>query len=86
MAYEQKPNTGTTFKNDKYEQGGTQPYFKGTALIEGVEYWFSGWSNVSKDGSKPYIAWKFDKKETQTQASAPVQAVKAEVVSDDLPF
>lgn len=30
MAYEQKPGTGIIWKNDKYVQGGNQPYAKGT--------------------------------------------------------
>jgi hypothetical protein len=30
MAYEQRPGTGIIWKNDKYVQGGNQPYAKGT--------------------------------------------------------
>lgn len=48
MAYEQKDNSGTLFKNDKREKD-THPHATGTALIDGVEYWVSAWT---KDGAK----------------------------------
>jgi hypothetical protein len=48
MAYEQKDNSGTLFKNDRREKD-THPHATGTALIGGVEYWVSAWT---KDGAK----------------------------------
>jgi hypothetical protein len=40
MAYEQKDNSGSLFRNDKRETD-SQPHAKGSALIEGVEFWVS---------------------------------------------
>lgn len=48
MAYEQKDNSGTLFKNDRREKD-SHPHATGTALIGGVEYWVSAWT---KDGAK----------------------------------
>lgn len=60
MAYEQKDNTGSLFKNDKREKD-SQPHAKGTALIDGVEYWVAAWT---KEGDKGrWQSLSFTKKE-----------------------
>lgn len=60
MAYEQKDNTGSLFKNDRREKD-THPHAKGTALIDGVEYWVSAWT---KEGDKGrWQSLSFTKKE-----------------------
>lgn len=51
MAYEQRDNTASLFRNTKKEQD-THPDLTGTAKIEGREYWVSGWSKRTKDGDK----------------------------------
>lgn len=51
MAWEQKPNTASLFKNDDRTED-THPHAKGTALIDGVEYWVSAWTKTTKDGNK----------------------------------
>lgn len=61
MSYEQKPNTGALFKNDKRESD-THPNAKGSALIDGVEYWISAWTNEAKSGGK-YQSLKFSRKD-----------------------
>lgn len=48
MAYEQKDNSGTLFKNERREKD-SHPHATGSALIGGVEYWVSAWT---KDGQK----------------------------------
>jgi hypothetical protein len=57
MAYEQKPDTGTLFKNDKREKD-THPHAKGTALIDGVEYWISAWTKEGAKGKFQSLAFK----------------------------
>jgi hypothetical protein len=60
MAYEQKDNSGTLFKNEKREKD-SHPHAKGTALIDGVEYWVSAWT---KEGAKGrFQSLSFQKKE-----------------------
>jgi len=78
--YEQKDNSGALFVNDKREKE-TQPNAKGSAMIGGVEYWVSAWTNTSSKGTK-YQSLKFEPKDGQAQ-SAPAQP---EAFSDAVPF
>lgn len=48
MAYEQRDNSGTLFKNDRREKD-THPHATGKAMIDGVMYYVSSWT---KDGAK----------------------------------
>lgn len=67
--YEQKDMSGTLFKNDRREKD-SHPHAKGTALIDGVEYWVSAWT---KDGAKgKFQSLSFQRKEPKPQ-SAPQQ-------------
>lgn len=72
MASEQKNNTGVIFKNDRREKD-SHPNGKGTALIDGVEYWVSSWT---KDGAKgKFQSLSFTRKEAK---NAPAPAPKKE--------
>ena len=86
--YEQKDNSGAMFVNDKKESE-THPDRKGSALIDGKEYWVSGWVNTSKTGTK-YMSLKFSAKdEAQQQGMAQAQKAaqpKAEEFDEDIPF
>src|SRR5215469_11895115 len=57
MAYEQKDNTGSVFANDRKTED-THPDRTGTAKIDGVEYWVSGWLHKTKKG-QPYLSLTF---------------------------
>lgn len=63
MAYEPKDMTGSLFKNDRREKE-THAHAKGTALIDGVEYWVDAWTNETRDGQK-YQSLKFKRKEAR---------------------
>ena len=78
--YQQKPETGSLFKNDKYTEGGTFPYLSGKALINGEEYFVDAWLNKMKESGKPYFSVKFKPK-----SPAPVAATAPEP-EGDLPF
>tara|TARA_R110000824_G_scaffold39383_1_gene119209 strand:+ start:874 stop:1170 length:297 start_codon:yes stop_codon:yes gene_type:complete len=67
MAYQQKPNSGSLWKNDKREKD-THPEYKGSALIDGVEYWVSAWVNETQADKAKYFGMKFEAKEQQNQA------------------
>lgn len=43
--------TGVLFKNDRKEKE-TQPDYKGSSEIAGVEYWLSAWIKTGKNGNK----------------------------------
>lgn len=79
--YEQKPDTGALFINDKREKD-TQPNAKGSALIDGVEYWVSAWTNTSSKGTK-YQSLKFERKSEKFDNTAELQS---EALNDDVPF
>lgn len=72
--------TGVLFANDKRETD-KHPNAKGSAQIDGVEYWVSAWTNTSKDGKK-YQSLKFQRKEERQQA----QPADAGIVDDPCPF
>ena len=76
------------FVNDKKESE-THPDRKGSAMIDGKEYWVSGWVNTSAKGTK-YMSLKFSAKdEVQQQGMAQAQKAaqpKAEEFDEDIPF
>lgn len=67
--YEVKPNTGSLFKNDNRTQD-THAHARGSALIDGVDYFVDAWTNVAKNGDK-YQSLKFKRKDKQTHPAAP---------------
>lgn len=61
--YEQKPGTGSAFKNtDKIKS--THPDYKGSYTShDGRMYWFSAWIHEPKDPNKPkYFTFQMDEK------------------------
>ena len=81
MSYEHKENTGSIFTNDKREKE-THPHYKGSAKINGVDYWVSSWVN-DKNGKK-YMSLSFQEKE-QSGYQQSSSSNKPEI-EDDLPF
>ncbi len=61
MAYEQRDNSGSLFRNDRREKD-THPHAKGTALIDGVEYWVDAWTKEDRNGNK-FQSLSFKRKE-----------------------
>jgi len=79
MAYEQKDNSGSLFKNDKKEKE-TQPDYKGKCIVDGVEKEMAAWVKTSKAG-KTYMSFKFSEPYKKDGAKTTTQ-----VDSGDLPF
>lgn len=86
MAYEMRDNTGSLFKNDRREKD-THPNAKGTALIDGVEYWMDAWTNEARDGSK-YQSLKFKRKDADQSGSYAKQEPQSSPadLDDEVPF
>jgi hypothetical protein len=84
MSYEPKDNTGSLFKNDKKETD-SHPNAKGSALIDGVEYWVDAWTNRDKNGN-PYQSLKFKRKEARAAAPAPARRQAPPADDGDIPF
>jgi hypothetical protein len=68
MAYEQKDNSGSLFKNEKREKD-THAHARGSALIDGVAYFVDAWTNTDKNGNK-YQSLKFKRKDQQVAQQA----------------
>jgi hypothetical protein len=69
------------FRNDKKERD-THPGYKGSAQINGTEYWISAWINTAKSGQK-YMALSFTAKDPPDD-QPPQQTVSN--ADDDIPF
>lgn len=65
--YTPKDNSGSIFKNDRKEKE-THPDGKGSALIDGVEYWISSWTKKDRNGNA-YRSLSFQRKEQPQTAS-----------------
>ena len=87
--YQQKDNSGALFKNDKKESD-SHPDYKGSAMIDGSDYWVSGWINVSNSGTK-YMKFSYSQKEQVhnngvQQVQAAVGGMSLAQLEDDIPF
>ena len=82
MAFEQKDNSGSIFKNRKPKNEKSPP-LTGNAMVGGVEYWVSAWTKTDKNGEK-WISFSFQAKNPSSEQvrHRPV----AEVLDDDIPF
>ena len=79
MAYEQRNMNGSLFKNDRKEKE-THPDYKGSALIDGVEYWMSSWLKTGKNGTK-FMSMSFTPKQDHQGSGSG----KTKPVDNDLP-
>ncbi len=83
--YQQKPNSGSLFRNDR-KTAANHPDHKGSALIDGKEYWISAWINEAKSSGKKYFGLAFELKEEQAQRSQQTAAPAQAEFDDDVPF
>ena len=75
--------TGALFANKKRESD-KHPNAKGQAQIDGVEYWVSAWTNVSKAGEK-YQSLKFQRKDAAQSGHLNTQSGQDGDLADDIP-
>jgi uncharacterized protein (DUF736 family) len=69
MSYDNN-NRGALFANERKELE-THPDYKGSAEIDGVEYWASAWINTAKNSGKKYLSLTFTRKNKRTGDQIP---------------
>lgn len=87
MTYRHKPDSGSLFRNDRREKD-THPHAQGTALIDGVEYYISAWTNTNDSGEK-WQGLKFKRKEEKRDDRArrdERRTYPPDDYDDDFPF
>lgn len=91
MAFD-NTNKGVLFKNDKTKD--TQPDYKGSVNVGGVDYWFSGWiktagPNARNPGSK-FLSVSVEEKDNGFSKPDPKPAAPNrptfDDMDDDIPF
>lgn len=80
--YVPKDNSGSLFVNDKKERD-SQPDRRGSARIDGVDYWVSGWVKKKEDGT-PWMSLSYQRKDAATPA--PKKAETPATMEDEIPF
>jgi len=79
MAFEIKDNSGSLFKNDRKTEE-SHPQAKGSAKINGVEYWVSAWTKTTKEGVK-WQSLSFTPKDAK-----PKQPKSFDNITNDIPW
>ena len=82
MAYEQRDNSGSIFLNERKEKE-THPDRTGTAMIDGVMYYVSGWLKQSAKGQ--FLSLAFKRKDDQPQAKRPAPRREDPISTGRLP-
>jgi hypothetical protein len=89
MAYEQRNNTGSLFKNEKRETD-KHPTHTGSLIVDGVAYWLSAWVKESQSGTKFFsLAVKPKDGGAGSAKQTPQQAARAPAnadMDDEIPF
>lgn len=90
MAYEQKDNSGSLFKNER-KTTDNHPDRTGSATIDGVSYWVNGWVKQDKN-CNPWLSLAFKRKKAKADhqnerpAPAKAQTRSREETDDFIPF
>jgi hypothetical protein len=89
MAYEQRENSGSLFKNERKDKD-SHPDYTGSINVSGVDYWLNGWI---KDGQKGmFFSLSVKPKQPRQSAQDPLQrtpvkqTAPANELSDEIPF
>ena len=78
-----KDMTGTLGKNDRKTKE-THPDISGSCVVDGTNYWISGWVKESARGK--FYSLSFKQKDVVQQGERTVTAQSAQDFDDALPF
>lgn len=81
MAYELRDNSGSLFLNSKKEKE-THPDRTGTAMIDGVTYYVSGWLKKSQGGQQ-FLSLAFKRKDDQPRQESISERATAKIRKPD---
>jgi hypothetical protein len=85
MAFEQRDNSGSLFKNEKKEQE-NHPDYNGTCMVDGEMYYMNAWLKKSQSG-KTFMSFAFKpKEERQEKQEERKPAPQRRGGGDDAPF
>lgn len=85
MAYEKRDNSGTLGRNDKKTQD-KHPDHRGSAIVDGVEYWLSAWIKTGPNNSKFFSLAFTPKDESARRSNTPAPARTVDDLPDEIPF
>jgi hypothetical protein len=74
---------GVLFKNDR-KQAANHPDYKGSAEVDGQQYWLSAWLKDGKKGK--FLSLSFKLKEEETQKPVNTEPFVEDFPNDDVPF
>lgn len=79
---EVRDNSGVLFKNDK-KVNSTHPDYKGSIMVNGVEYWLSSWIKEGKNGK--FMGLALMPKDESRGSDKPAASGVADM-DNDVPF
>ncbi len=89
MAYEQRDNSGTLFKNEKKKQD-NHPDYTGSAIIDGVPKKLAAWVKEAKSSGKKFLSISIKDDEEKPKPMPELTPVEDLTVPssefDDIPF
>lgn len=98
MSYEQKPNSGALFKNDKARPNSRDPEYNGSVLVlcphcqRQTDMWLAAWLNTSKQTGKKFFGLALTPKEEKKTEPKPTEKINPHINppsdpdNDDVPF